>query len=90
MAVHQPGTGVISGVRNDKPTGCRQHGNITTGGVREPQSGDVGRRKVTSAGAKHIHVVTMKMDWVGDRWGTRGLLDDPIGPLSFISNIKVK
>ena len=84
MAVHQPGSRVVGWVGNNQPTATREEGDIATGRVCELQGCNVGSGvggKLASAGSKHIHVMTVQVDRMGNWGSTGGLLDDPECPL---------
>lgn len=82
MAVHQPGTWIISRIGNNKPATSRKESNIATWRIREFELSKISvYRELTGACTKNIHVMPVEMDWMSNWRGVRGLLDHPVCPL---------
>lgn len=86
VAVHEPCSWVVGWVGNDKPSASRQECYITARRVRELKLGEMcAHRELSSTSTENVHVMTVEMNWMGNWGSTRGLLNNPIGPLWKIS-----
>lgn len=88
MAVHQPGTRVVSRVGDDKPAAGREVDDVTTRWVVESELRQMrGYIESTRALSENITVMAVKVDWMSNRRGVGSLLDDPVCPLWIVRSI---
>ena len=83
VAVHKPGTWVVSFETDDCVTLAGQHRGITTRWAGEVECADQGRVEGTLALAEERKVVAVQMHWVGCE---KLVLDDEVDPLVGLGN----
>lgn len=77
VAVHDPGTWVISHEANDGITRAFQHGSVPTDGVVKLKRVDKARRKIANALAQERKVVAVQVERMGRE---ELILDDKVDP----------